>query len=197
MKEPWLLAFSGGPDSTGLAALLRHRSIVLGYVDHRMRGAAAIRRERADVRRIATALQLPLLRGRAPDGIAGETDARAARYAVLEAMVRKHGLRGILLAHTADDRAETVLLQLERGCGLRGLAALRRRTRVHDIARVRPALAVRRATLHEAAAPFAPGRDLSNRATTAARRRRRPHHLPTRGRGVNEQLPRVARAAGH
>jgi len=176
VSRPWLLAFSGGPDSTGLAARLRGRDVVLGYVDHGLRGARAGREERATVERIAVALGLPLrVRTVRVEG-RGEAGARAARYAALGEMARD--CRGILLAQTADDRAEGVLLALRRGTGLRGLAALQRRRRIDGVWRVRPALGVRRAELREAAGALLPVADRTNRATAAARARVR--HLELR-----------------
>jgi len=173
-----LLGFSGGPDSTGLAALLRAHDPLLAYVDHRLRGPRAGRRERARVRGIARALGLDLVRARVSVPGRDEASARRERYRALHALARKHGCSALLLAHTADDRAETVLFNLLRGTGLRGLAAPRPRAVIGGVARVRPALDERRAALHESAAPFGPVRDRSNRDTSHARVRVRALLLP-------------------
>jgi len=171
VPRPWLLAFSGGPDSCGLAALLKDRGVVLGYVDHGMRGERAGRAEREAVARIARELGLPLRTASVTVEGRGEAEARAARYDAIADLAR--GCRGVLLAQTADDRAEGVLLALARGTGLRGLAALRRRRRIAGLWRVRPALAWRRAALRAMAEPFAPILDRTNRATDRARSRTR------------------------
>lgn len=181
-----LLAFSGGPDSVGLAARLRGREPLLAYVDHGLRGPRAGRRERAAVRVAAAGLGLPLVRTRVRPGGPGEAEARRARYRALAGLARKHACTALLTAHTADDRAETVLLNLLRGTGLRGLASLRPRTVIGGLLRVRPALGLRRAALRAQteAAPAPP--DRTNRCTAWARPRARRLLLPTLARLLGE-----------
>ncbi len=173
-----LLAFSGGPDSAGLAARLRAADPLLAYVDHRLRGPREARRERARVRAAARDLGLPLVRARVTVARGGEAAARRERYRVLHALCRKHGAAAVATAHTADDRAETVLLNLLRGTGLRGLAALRPAAAVGGVPRVRPALDERRADLRAAGAGLGPVVDATNRRTSGARARVRSLLLP-------------------
>jgi len=176
---PVLLAFSGGADSVGLAARWTHRPVLLGYVDHRIRGPRASRVERAAVLRLSRRLGLPLVRTRASVAGRSEAAARKERYRLLAAMARRHGCVSIATAHTADDRAETILFNLLRGCGLRGLAAPLPSVVVGGMQRVRPALDLRRATLRAAAAPFGPVVfDQTNRCTAYARTRTRHLLLP-------------------
>jgi len=178
MAERLILAFSGGPDSTGLAAHLRDRDPILAYVDHRMRGREAQRAERASVQRIASDLGLRLVRTRIRVEGRGEAGAREARYRALEAIARRHGCATIALGHSADDRAETILFQLRRGTGLRGLVGMRTESRVRGMTRVRPALDVRRAELRSWGAPHRPAEDLTNRCVEQARARSRHLLLP-------------------
>ncbi len=153
------------------------RDVLLAYVDHRLRGWRASRDERARVSGIASRLGLPLVRTRVSCAPA-EASARAARYDALHRMVRRHGCTALAIAHTADDRAETILLNLLRGTGLRGLAAPLARTRIGGIERLRPALETRRSALRADAAPYGPVTDLSNRCTGHARVRVRRLLLP-------------------
>jgi tRNA(Ile)-lysidine synthase len=174
-----LLAFSGGPDSIGLAARLRRSNPLLAYVDHRLRGAREARDERRRVREIARALGLTLVRARVTVPRSGEGAARRERYRVLHALCCKHGAAAVATAHTADDRAETLLLNLLRGTGLRGLAALRPATTVAGVVRLRPALDERRAALRIDGASYPPPvDDATNRRTDGARARIRSLLLP-------------------
>lgn len=174
-----LLAFSGGPDSLGLAAALRGREVLLAYVDHRMRGARDSREERARVDAAAGRLGLPLVRARLPLGLAGEAAARQERYGVLRRLAERHSCTAVATAHSADDRAETILLNLLRGTGLRGLAALPARASFGGLLRLRPAIDERRSSLRAWGEPFGPASvDRTNRSTAHARSRVRTLLLP-------------------
>ncbi|WP_438005584.1 tRNA lysidine(34) synthetase TilS [Sorangium sp. So ce321] len=125
-----LCACSGGPDSSALLhvlALLRRRighEVVAHGVDHGLRAAAAA--ELSLARDLAERLGVPFSTTRvdvAP-GANLQARARAARFAALAAASAAHGARAIATGHTADDRAETLLLRLLRGAGPRGLAVL-------------------------------------------------------------------------
>lgn len=76
-----------------------------------------------------------------------EALAREARYAALDAMCRTHGAAVLALAHHANDQAETVLLQLMRGAGLPGLAAMPSWAEGASAARWRPLLAIERGAI--------------------------------------------------
>lgn len=78
-----------------------------------------------------------------------QAQARAARYAALAAWMERDGLSALLTAHHADDQAETLLLRLNRGSGVAGLAGVRARGRVPGtrLALLRPLLGWRRSEL--------------------------------------------------
>ena len=128
-RAPLVLAVSGGADSMAMllacaeiGARVRSRLVVAHYA-HGLRPTAD-RRERALVRRHAERLGLPFVAGAgrtAPD----EAAARDARYGFLAEVAAERGASAVLTAHTQDDQAETVLLRLARGAGLRGAAAIR------------------------------------------------------------------------
>lgn len=93
--------------------------------------------------------------------------AREARYACLARWAQDRGLDAIATAHHGEDQAETVLMRLNRGAGVRGLAAMRPRARVpgHSMALLRPLLAWQRRDLESVCrmAGIAPADDPSNR----------------------------------
>ena len=120
-------AISGGADSVallfGLYLLRRKLGITLEAVhfNHQLRGAESDRDE-AFVRRLCDQFEIPLHVGTAPvtAGEKGlEAAARDARYAFFDTLPGK-----IATAHTADDNAETVLMHLVRGTGLKGLGGI-------------------------------------------------------------------------
>jgi tRNA(Ile)-lysidine synthase len=86
---------------------------------------------------------------RRESGVSIEAAAREARYRALDAMCASHGVAALWLGHHADDQAETVLLQLLRGAGVAGLAAMapHRIEGAAAIPRIRPFLHLLRAQL--------------------------------------------------
>ncbi len=132
-----LIAFSGGPDSSALllaCVALRDRSgmrIAAAHFNHRLRGAESDRdAEHADAicRRYSVERVLgsgdTLGRSR-QTGRSLEAAARELRYAFLADATSASGAQAVATGHTMDDQAETVLLNITRGAGLRGLSAMR------------------------------------------------------------------------
>lgn len=126
-----LLGFSGGADSTCLLLLLVEEpvQVVAAHLDHRLRPESGAELEHC--RRLATSLGVQFVfesvdvRALADDrGIGIEEAGRIARYAFLERSRQAVGAHLIATAHTLDDHVETMLLNLARGTGLRGLAGI-------------------------------------------------------------------------
>jgi tRNA(Ile)-lysidine synthase len=109
-----------------------------------------------------------------------EAAAREARYEALVAAGRKHGVAAVLLGHTRDDQAETVLLALARGAGPRGLAGMPARREVDGVVLLRPLLEVGRADTERscAEAGLRPWVDPHNGDPAYARSRVRATALP-------------------
>lgn len=191
--ERWCVALSGGADSLALAAAAaRVRPTVALIVDHDLQPGSA------DVASTARdqALELGCVAAkvlRVEIGAAGgpEAAARTARYAALD--VARDGLP-VLIAHTLDDQAETVLLGLGRGSGARSIAGMR----PHDPPWGRPLLGIRRTVTLGACEELGlvPWRDPHNADPRFTRARLRAEVLPlleeVLGGGVAEALARTA-----
>jgi tRNA(Ile)-lysidine synthase len=181
------LAVSGGPDSIallhGAAHLLRTDAVswhvTVAHLDHRVRPESGD--DARFVADAAAALRLPVevravdVAARAREhGASIEEAGRDARYEMLADVAGADGW--IATGHTADDAAETVLLNLMRGTGTTGLRGIPpRRGRI-----VRPLLGVRRAWLRDRldAAGIAYRRDPSNEDPAYLRNRVRNELLP-------------------
>jgi tRNA(Ile)-lysidine synthase len=178
---PMLVACSGGPDSLALAAaagIVGTRSGLAAraaIVDHRLQDnsgavAGAVAHTLAGLG--LTSVVLPVTVEATGQGI--EAGARTARYAALTAAAGPGEL--ILLGHTLDDQAETVLLGLTRGSGIRSLAGMP----VRRDGFVRPLLGVRAATTRAACAELGlqPWLDPHNAEPRFTRTRVRERVLP-------------------
>jgi tRNA(Ile)-lysidine synthase len=150
-----LVACSGGPDSLALAACAgwvgERQGLRVGavIVDHGLQEASGEVAEEAAAACRALGLD-PVVIERVQVGSAGgpESAARDARYAALTSTAESSSAAAVLLGHTREDQAETVLLRLARGSGARSLAAM---APVNGLWR-RPMLDLPRAVVHECAA---------------------------------------------
>jgi tRNA(Ile)-lysidine synthase len=200
-----LVACSGGADSLALAAATAFVAPRLGLrggavtVDHGLQPRSAERA--AKVAALLGELGLDPVRSTAVtvppagQGARGpEAAARVARYGALDAAAQEYGAAAVLLGHTLDDQAETVLLGLARGSGGRSLAGMPARRGPYR----RPLLAVRRAATGAACAELGlePWQDPHNTDFRFARARVRHQALPALeaalGPGVAEALARTA-----
>jgi tRNA(Ile)-lysidine synthase len=157
---------SGGADSLALLALAAEAgcAVTAVHVDHGLRPGSAGEAEVVRAAGERFGARFVALRVEVPPGPNLEARARAARYAALPA--------GALTGHTADDQAETVLLNLVRGAALDGLAGM-------DPAR-RPLRRLRRSETRGlcAALGLAPAADPSNEDPAFRRNRVRHELLP-------------------
>lgn len=152
-SAPVGIAVSGGPDSLALLLLAVAASpgrVVAATVDHGLR-----RESKAEAAAVAAlcaqrGIAHTTLTVNLKAGSALQERARAARYAALGEWAEAHGIKAIATAHHADDQAETVLMRLNRGAGVRGLAAMRAVSAVPGhpgCALLRPLLGWRRSEL--------------------------------------------------
>lgn len=194
-SESWCVALSGGPDSLALTAVAAaDRPTVALIVDHGLQpGSAEVA---AQARADALALGCVDAQVLCVDvGTAGgpEAAARTARYAALQTASAG---APVLLGHTLDDQAETVLLGLGRGSGARSIGGMRPYTPPW----CRPLLGVRRSVTHAACAELGltPWQDPHNTDARFTRSRLRSEVLPlledVLGGGVADALARTAAA---
>jgi tRNA(Ile)-lysidine synthase len=173
---PSIVGVSGGADSVALLlGLVRlepaaaGRRLVVAHADHGLRVESAA--DLAFVAELARNLGLRFVSRRLTLAASGggeglEARARRLRYAFLAEAAHELGARHVLVAHTADDQAETILHRILRGTGVAGLAGMRRSRCLADgVALVRPLLEVPR----EAARAFleAVGQDWREDASNA------------------------------
>jgi tRNA(Ile)-lysidine synthase len=126
-----VVAFSGGQDSTcllhALCTLQADLDIVAAHIDHGLRAESAAAAERARELGVSIGARM-VVRGVDVAAYRHQRSvqdaARAARLEALASIVSEEGAGALLVAHTADDQAETVLLHLLRGSGLRGLSGM-------------------------------------------------------------------------
>ncbi|MEU5239952.1 tRNA lysidine(34) synthetase TilS [Streptomyces lydicus] len=199
-----LVACSGGADSMALASALAFEAPKLGVraggvtIDHGLQ-------EGSDLRAAEVALRMRALRLDPVESVAvtvgreggPEAAARDARYAALDAVAERLGAGAVLLGHTRDDQAETVLLGLARGSGTRSLSGMAA-TSGHGGRYRRPFLDVDRQTARKACLiqSLPVWDDPHNTDPAYTRSRLRHEGLPALekalGKGVVEALARTA-----
>nr|WP_240669758.1 tRNA lysidine(34) synthetase TilS [Actinoplanes solisilvae] len=195
---PVLVACSGGADSLALAVAARFvgSSVGLVTVDHGLQEGSAVRAASLAEWASGAGFDPVVVETVSVAGLPGgpEAAARTARYAALSAAASRVGASAVLLGHTRDDQAETVLLALARGAGPRGLAGMPGRKGIF----LRPLLDVSRADTRKACADLGlvPWEDPHNVDPSFARSRVRGAALPALvealGPGVVANLARSA-----
>ena len=202
-----LVACSGGPDSLALAQAVVHvgrrRGLPLAaaVVDHGLQPSSADQASAAAATLVTLGFDDVTVRTVTvvATGAGPEADARTARYRALDEVAATRQAT-VLLGHTRDDQAETVLLGLARGSGTRSLAGMAARSGAGG-RWLRPLLGVPRAVTEQACQEndLVPWRDPDNTDHTYARVRVRQTVLPTLetelGPGIAEALARTAALA--
>ena len=213
-----LIGVSGGRDSVVLLHALHalgFTKVIVCHVNHRLRGRASSA-DAAFVQRLAKrlgyachteAVDVKTLAQQHKQSI--ETAARHARHAVFARIAREQRCTRLILAHHAEDQAETVLMRVLRGTGIGGLAGMASETslsvpngkRTTTLQLLRPLLHVRRADIDAYAAEHRLKfrEDASNADTTLTRNALRHAALPMLtellGRDSVPMLVRLARVA--
>lgn len=130
-----LLAVSGGIDSMVMAGLFlesrRRHDITLAHCNFHLRGDES-ESDEAFVRDWAREMGVPFLKVdfdtkeyAAANGVSVEMAARELRYSWFASLCEDHGFKAVAVAHNANDNAETLILNLLRGTGLKGICGMR------------------------------------------------------------------------
>lgn len=200
----YLLGVSGGRDSMALLySLLEagYRNLVLCHLNHGLRGRAS-GQDAAFVRRVAKKLSLPCMTARVDvgqlardQGVSVELAARSARHRFFRQCAIEHRCQRVLLAHHADDQAETILFNLLRGSnGLKGMRfCVRHSVLGKELEILRPLLGVTRGDIDDylARQQVSYREDASNAEAIATRNRLRNEAIPL----LNEMMGRDIRPA--
>jgi tRNA(Ile)-lysidine synthetase-like protein len=142
----YVVAVSGGVDSVSLLNMLSKVSgveLIVAHYDHGIRNDSA--EDRQFVEQLAKSYALPFEYAEGHLGLhANEDLARTRRYAFLQEVKEKHGAQAIITAHHQDDVLETVIINLLRGTGRKGMSSLRSTKEL-----VRPLLVMKKQDLIE------------------------------------------------
>ncbi len=145
-----IVGFSGGQDSTCLLHALAHShrglDLLAVHVDHGLRANSAETAQQVVALASSMGITCEIRRVNVVRRGSIQDAARAARYDALASAAAEHQARAVLVAHTADDQAETLLLNLLRGTGLQGLAGMTLDSTLVGCRVVRPLLRISRLT---------------------------------------------------
>ncbi len=192
VRQKILVACSGGPDSVALFSLLRELALTyawrlgLAHFNHQLRAGAAARDERF-VRGLARKFKVPFYGGRGDvkrearrTNTSIEECARKMRYDFFLRTAQREKFHAVALAHTKDDQAETVLMRVLQGTGLRGLQGIRERFKMGRMTCVRPLLTFTKKELlgYLAARHISFRSDRSNESSRFVRNRIRLELIP-------------------
>ena len=200
--EKILVACSGGPDSVALfhllAGLRKKWKLRLGllHFNHQLRGRAS-GRDAEFVRDLAKKHRVSFYGGSgavkkiaAAESLSIEEAARKLRYDFFCRTARRYGFPKIVTAHTKNDQAETILMRMIQGTGLRGLCGIRPRAVMDGATFVRPLLPFPKnellAFLRENKISYC--RDASNDSVRFLRNKIRKKILPMLERELNPQV---------
>lgn len=199
----YLLGLSGGADSIALLYLLAEHAcnsrmtFEAVHVNHGLRGTESDGDEQF-VRQMCAELKIPIHVCHADlQGRHDENAAREARFGFFRQLMSETGSDAMILAHHADDLAETFLMRLIRGAGTEGLSCMKPSDKLYGMQILRPMLRITREeirrALHESSIPWR--EDSTNADTKYLRNNIRRNIMPELERMIPGAANRIARAS--
>ncbi len=209
--ETLFVAVSGGCDSTVLLHLLLDLvpswklKLAVLHINHQLRGTASDQDE-AFVRTLAKKNKIPFFTTKVPvkevareQKMSLEEAARTVRYEFFERMVKTKEAQKLVLAHTLDDQAETVLMRIMNGTGLQGLQAIRPKRKLGGAYLIRPLIEVSRLEIRAFAKEnhIKFREDKSNRSLRFVRNKIRLKLIPFMEKAFNPQVKKALARLPH
>lgn len=203
-----MVGVSGGPDSIALIHLLKRLEtpwdlhLVIAHLDHQIRQSAS-KKDQQFVKTLSKKLCLPCLTASADIPKLSkkwkrslEETGRLVRYAFFKAACQSMRAHKIVTAHTLNDQAETMLMRMIRGSGIKGLGGLRPILKEGPCRILRPLIEIEKKDLiHFLVSNHIPYQcDSTNQNTFFLRNKIRRRLLPLLERNYN---PRIIHALGH
>ena len=199
--EAVLVACSGGADSVALTHFLRELApqlklrLSLLHLDHVLRPGSS--KDLSFVRRVARQFKIPFYGAKRkahqkvfPKGLSPEEAARQIRYDYFQEVSKKTGIRKIALGHHQDDQAETILMRVIQGTGLRGLQGIRPVVQREGMTLIRPLSELSRREIRDflRKRSIAYRKDPTNHSSRFLRNRIRRELLPLIEKRFNPQI---------
>jgi len=192
LETSLIVGVSGGADSLALlhilAGILAPQQLVVAHLNHGWRDTAVLDAQFVSQTAASWGLTcvvetVDVVAQARAEGLSLEEAGRQARYRFFARLAYQTGATAVCVAHNADDQAETVLLNLLRGTGLTGLAAMRSVAplpEAPEVALLRPFLAIHRADIEAYCQEhgLTPRQDSTNADITFLRNRLRHELLP-------------------
>nr|MBU1328231.1 tRNA lysidine(34) synthetase TilS [Candidatus Omnitrophota bacterium] len=200
-----LVGLSGGPDSVTLLHVLYSLkkeyslNILLAHLDHKFRGEES-RADRKFCEDLAKKYNLEIVweeidvpRISKEKGISPEEAARFERYDFFKRLAKKRDINKIAVGHTSDDQAETVLMRIIRGAGMKGLGGISPVKDIQGFKIIRPLIEISRkeveAFILETGLKFR--KDSSNNKTIFTRNKIRLELIPLLEKNFNSNIKKV------
>ena len=147
LKEDFLVAVSGGPDSLALCflskiySIKKHIKVKYFHVDHKLRNNSTKEAKfvKLLLKKLSTNVEILTWIGKKPKNNI-QSIARDKRYALMINKAKKLKINNILLGHHKDDFIENFFIRILRGSGLNGMVSFDQKTNLQNINLIRPLL---------------------------------------------------------